>query len=103
MIGIERNQERDSLFLCEDSYIVHVNPDTGKTQNMKSHQENCMFLAEQNCPLPILQNLVKVSILLHDSGKLVQEFSDYMEDVRKNGKNARKRQIDHASAGGRIY
>ncbi len=61
-----------------------------------------MFLAEQNCPLPILQNLVKVSILLHDSGKLVQEFSDYMEDVRKNGKNARKRQIDHASAGGRM-
>lgn len=102
MIGIERNQERDSLFLCEDSYVVHVNPDTGKTQNMKSHQENCMFLAEQNCPLPILQNLVKVSILLHDSGKLVQEFYDYMEDVRKNGKNARKRQIDHASAGGRM-
>lgn len=61
-----------------------------------------MELAVRNCPLPILENIVRITALLHDAGKVSAEFQDYMESVRKYGEEASKRMVDHTSAGGRI-
>lgn len=61
-----------------------------------------MELAVRNCPLPILENIVRITALLHDAGKVSAEFQDYMESVRKYGEEAPKRMVDHTSAGGRM-
>ena len=96
------NQKMDPVFLEDNRYIAHVEPETGKTQSLAAHLNGVMYLAERNCPLDILRNIVKVAALLHDAGKTNADFLAYMEDVLQYGEKARKRSIDHASAGARI-
>lgn len=90
------------IFLQEDTYIAHIDPETKRTQNEKQHLEHTVYLGEKNCPLDCLINLVKVSTVLHDAGKIGPEFQEYMEDVKEKGEEAYRQQIDHSSAGGRI-
>ena len=99
---IDYDKREDHVFLENDSYFAHVVPESGAVQSEKEHLSGTKELAERNCPLEILKNLVISGALLHDAGKLSQEFSGYMEDILKNGEQARKRMVDHTSAGGRI-
>lgn len=69
---------------------------------MSEHLGGTEYLAVKNCPLKILENIIKVTALLHDAGKLSQQFVAYMAEVLKSGQNVRKQHIDHSSAGGRI-
>lgn len=93
---------RDSVFLKDDSYYAHVNPETRNTQSVREHLSGTMELAERNCPLEILRYILKVAILLHDAGKLGDDFFGYMKDILTYGEKAMKRQSDHITAGGRI-
>ena len=103
MILIEKNKiQKESIVLKKDQYLAHVVPEKGIVQNVGSHLLGVKELAEKNCPLEILKNIVVSDALLHDAGKLGNEFYEYMNDVRKNGENVRKQKIDHTSAGGRI-
>ncbi len=85
-----------------DTYFAHVVLENGTTQSVREHLSGTKELAEKNCPLKILENIVISEALLHDAGKLSTEFFEYMDDIRKNGEQARKRIVDHTSAGGRI-
>lgn len=99
---IGSDKKRDPVFLQDDPYLAHVVPETRATQNVSSHLSGTMDLAVENCPLKVLENLVRITALLHDAGKLRPEFYDYMNDIVEYGENARKRTIDHTTAGGRI-
>ena len=95
-------KEKDPVFIKDDSYLAHVNPETGDKQSLTEHLNTATFLAGRNCPLQELENIIKVIMLLHDAGKLCQDFFDYMNDILEHGEAAGKQQIDHSSAGGRI-
>ncbi len=83
-------------------FLAHVDPDTGRKQSVKEHLEHVCYLSEKNCPLDILKNLVYVAAVLHDAGKLRETFQEYMQQILKYGNNAKRQNIDHASAGGRL-
>lgn len=101
-MAVIEDRRRSPVFLQDDAYLAHVAPESGATQSIRSHLEGTMYLAVKNCPLDILINVVKVTALLHDAGKLGIDFYDYMKDVREYGKAAKRRSVDHVSAGGRI-
>lgn len=90
------------IFLQDDLYLAHVVPENGTTQSISKHFSGTMELVEKNCPLDILKNIIMCGALLHDAGKLSNEFFDYMNDIRKNGETAQRRMIDHTTGGGRI-
>ena len=49
---------RDSVFLGDDPYLAHVVSESGATQSEKEHLSGTKELAERNCPLEILKNIV---------------------------------------------
>lgn len=102
VIIIDNDERKDPIFLQHDPYLAHVVPESGTTQSVSEHISGTKELAEKNCPLEILKNIVISEALLHDAGKLSEEFFEYMDDIRKNGEEAKKRNVDHTSAGGRI-
>ena len=102
MIIINDDKRKNPVFLQDDPYLAHVVPENGATQSVSEHLSGAMELAQKNCPLEILKNIVICQILLHDAGKLSEEFFAYMDDIKQNGEKARKRMVDHTSAGGRI-
>ncbi len=83
-------------------FLAHVEPKTGRTQSIQEHLKNVCNLAEKNCPLDILNHLVCVAALLHDAGKLSEDFQEYMQEIQSSDENVKRRSIDHASAGGRL-
>ncbi|MDO4293229.1 MAG: CRISPR-associated helicase Cas3' [Eubacteriales bacterium] len=96
-------RQTEELFLPDTGcYIAHADSCTGRKQSLTEHLKNVLQLAEENCPLDILRNLVRVAASVHDSGKLCADFQAYMQDVLEKGEKAPKRQVDHATAGGRI-
>ena len=99
---MDKRREQDSIFLQKDPYIAHVDPVSRETQSVSEHLSGTMWLAVQNNPLKILENILKVTAVSHDAGKLSPEFFSYMEDVYKYGEKAKKHKVDHTSAGGRI-
>ena len=93
--------EEANLFLGTNDFLARVDFETKKTQDLRTHLKNVLYLSEQNCPLDILKNLVRVVAILHDAGKISDDFQEYMEEVIKNGERV-KRHVDHSSAGGYI-
>lgn len=102
MVFINDDKTKNRIFLKNDPYLAHVIPDNGTVQSVSDHLFGTMELAEQNCPLKILKNIVICEALLHDAGKLNDDFFKYMKDILEKGGEARKRLVDHTSAGGRI-
>ena len=88
--------------ICAGNYIAHVDPDEERVQLLADHLHNTAYLAERNCPLPELKSLARLILLLHDAGKLREDFQEYMKDILEKGDKAPKRKIDHSTAGGRI-
>ena len=86
----------------ETLYIAHVDPKGKRVQSLSEHLKNTADFAEKNCPLPELKNLARLTLLLHDAGKLNDDFQNYMRDIMENGDRAVRRQIDHSTAGGRM-
>ncbi|MBS5523584.1 MAG: CRISPR-associated helicase Cas3' [Clostridiales bacterium] len=96
-------EKEDSVFYNnDDKFIAHVNVSDRSVQSVQEHLSGVCTLSEENCPLDILKNISKVIALLHDAGKLTDDFYDYMKSIQKYGKKAPKREVDHASAGARI-
>ena len=102
MIVIDNDERKDPIFLQDDPYLAHVVPENGTTQSVSEHISGTKALAEKNCPLEILKNIVISEALLHDAGKLSKEFFEYLDDIRINGEEAKRRNVDHTSAGGRV-
>ena len=102
MISIDNDKREDPVFLQYDPYLAHQAPESGNPQTVHQHLTGTKELAEKNCPLEILKKIVISEALLHDAGKLSNAFFEYMDDIRKNGEKAPKRNVDHTSAGGWI-
>ena len=102
MIIIEDEKRTNPVFLQDDPYLAHVVPENRTTQSVSEHLSGTMELAEKNCPLEILKNIVISEALLHDAGKLSEEFFEYMDEIQKNGESAQRHMIDHTTGGGRI-
>lgn len=94
--------EKYSVFLQDDTYLAHVDPENKATQSVSKHLLGTMKLAEKNCPLEILKYIVISAALLHDAGKLSDEFFEYLNDILLKGEVVGKRNVDHSTAGGRI-
>lgn len=99
---IEAADSDKIILLKKDSYIAHVQPETKRTQTFSEHYMNVAYLTEKNCPIEELKNMAWLCAILHDCGKLSDEFWNYMKEVLEFGNDARRRQIDHYTAGGRI-
>ena len=72
----------------EVPYVAHVNSETKGKQSLASHLLNVSRLSEENCPLDLLKNLVWLNGILHDCGKVCEEFQSYMNDVLEHGEEA---------------
>ena len=70
MVSIDDAKRKKSVFLQDDLYFAHVVPENGTTQSVSEHLSGTMELAERNCPLEILKNIVIAEALLHDAVKL---------------------------------
>ncbi|MCQ5121157.1 CRISPR-associated helicase Cas3' [Massilicoli timonensis] len=92
----------NELFLSEDKYIAHVNYTEKRTQTVYEHLKNVASLALLKCPLIELKNLIMLIALLHDAGKLSNDFRKYMEGIFENGEKSKQRMVNHSTAGGRI-
>ena len=58
MIIINDDRRKTSVFLRDDPYLAHVVPENKTTQSVREHLSGTMELAEKNCPLKILKNIV---------------------------------------------
>lgn len=73
-----------------------------RTQTVYEHLKNVASLALLKCPLIELKNLIMLIALLHDAGKLSNDFRKYMEGIFENGEKSKQRMVNHSTAGGRI-
>ncbi len=58
MIIINDDKRKNPVFLQDDPYLAHVVPENGATQSVSEHLSGAMELAEKNCPLEILKNII---------------------------------------------
>ena len=66
--------EGKRLFLGKDRFLARVDDETKRTQELRNHLNNVLCLAERDCPLDILKNLIRVVAILHDAGKISDDF-----------------------------
>lgn len=83
-------------------YIGHIDPVTGKKQKLEEHLDHVAYLCRRNCPVLLLENIAYLAGKLHDPGKLVEEFQQYMHEVELYGEKVIRRHIDHSSAGAKL-
>lgn len=79
-----------------------MNSKNGDTQSIAEHLEGVLNLANRNCPLETVRNLLNVIAVCHDAGKFGDDYFGYMQQVLKYKGNVRKQNVDHATAGGKI-
>ena len=89
-------------FSEQNFYTGHIIPGTGEKQSLKEHMDHVAYLSRKNCPLPILENIAFLTGEMHDPGKLLPEFRQYMYEVELYGEKAPRRHIDHSSVGAKL-
>lgn len=80
--------------------LAHVDYETQRCQNMKTHAGNVALFAGEACAISELRPLIELTGLLHDAGKLGAENQDDFENILKLGNEVHKRGLDHSTAGG---
>lgn len=78
-------------------YIAHIS--NQRVQTVYEHCENVSRYAELEAKHVRLGNTLKIAGLLHDVGKLTDEFNDYIHKSAKNPKSAKRGSVNHSSAG----
>lgn len=95
------NKETEDLNK-ETKYLAHVDYETQRTQDAKTHLQNVADFALKNCPLPELDVLAYLVGILHDAGKLGEENQKDFEKILELGDQVHKNGLDHSTAGGRL-
>lgn len=76
-------------------YIAHIREKEGQIQTVEEHTRGVMDLAEKYSLSVKISNIMKLTALLHDTGKMNIDFNEYIK-----GKTKYKRgDIDHSYAG----
>ena len=84
-------------------YIAHISKqkeqEEQRLQTVYEHSENVSRYAELEAKRVKLGNTLKIAGLLHDVGKLTDEFNDYIHKAAKNPKSVKRGSVNHSSAG----
>ena len=84
-------------------YIAHISKEKEqeepRLQTVYEHSENVSRYAELEAKSVELGNTLKIAGLLHDIGKLTDEFNDYIHIAAKNPKSVKRGSVNHTSAG----
>lgn len=84
-------------------YIAHIRESDGKIQSVQEHLLQVSELAGQFGKKVGIENLARLAGLLHDLGKISENFSQYISDAHNNKKNPPKRgSVDHSTLGGKF-
>lgn len=84
-------------------YIAHIRKHDHKIQTVKEHLLEVKDLAEQYGEKIGVKYLAGLAGLLHDLGKLTNEFREYILQAVNDPNNAPRRgSVDHSTAGGKL-
>ena len=86
----------------ENKYLAHVDYETQRTQDAKTHLQHVADFAYQNCPIQELKILAYLAGIMHDAGKLGEENQKDFEKILESGDQVHKNGLDHSTAGGRL-
>lgn len=81
-----------------DEKKAHISEDGFRKQSVKEHNELSAQLAEAYGAKMKVSSICKISALLHDLGKVSNEFQEYLEK-RNQGVKVTRGSVNHASAG----
>lgn len=84
-------------------YIAHIRESDGRIQSVQEHLFQVSELAGQAGKKIGIENLARLAGLLHDVGKISENFSQYISDAYNNKKKPPKRgSVDHSTLGGKF-
>lgn len=84
-------------------YIAHIRESDNAIQSVQEHLIQVSELAGQAGKKMGLENLAKLAGLLHDLGKISDQFSLYIKEAHANKVNPPKRgSVDHSTLGGQF-
>ncbi|SES30025.1 CRISPR-associated helicase/endonuclease Cas3 [Salipaludibacillus aurantiacus] len=84
-------------------FIAHIRENDGSIQTVEDHLLETKALAEKFGKSSGMGHICGLSALLHDAGKLTEEFRDYILKAVNDPEHAPKRgSVDHSTAGGKI-
>lgn len=86
----------------ENVYLAHVDYETQRIQDAKTHLQHVADFAYQNCPIQELKVLAYLAGIMHDAGKLGEENQKDFEKILESGDQVHKNGLDHSTAGGRL-
>ena len=81
----------------DKKYLAHISEN--REQTVYEHCENVSRYAELEARSVGLGNTLKIAGLLHDVGKLTDEFNEYIHKAVENPNSVRRGSINHSSAG----
>lgn len=81
----------------DKEYLAHISEN--REQTVYEHCENVSRYAELEAKCIGLGSTLKIAGLLHDIGKLTDEFNDYIHKAVENPDSVRRGSINHSSAG----
>lgn len=81
----------------DKEYLAHISEN--REQTVYEHCENVSCYAESEAKSVGLGSTLKIAGLLHDVGKLTDEFNEYIHKAVENPNSVRRGSINHSSAG----
>ena len=72
------------------------------SQNLTDHVKNTLRLAERNCSLLELKNMLKITLAVHDIGKADPVFQKYLQESTSKECLYGLSNYDHCAAGGKL-
>lgn len=84
----------------DGKYLAHISED--REQTVYEHCENVSRYAELEARRVGLGSTLRIAGLLHDVGKLTDEFNDYIHKAVENPDSVRRGSINHSSAGAKF-
>lgn len=84
----------------EDDFIAHYNPDTNEIQSVSAHNYETAVLTQKICPIQELSGLAWLAGILHDGGKYLREFQQYIQKAIEEPGSVKRGSVVHSSLGG---